>query len=97
GKFLPNKELKMNIFVDTSYVELFFNDGWTVLSSIAFPEEEDTFIFLEMKESHVSTHLIKIKKSIQIETSCKIRSLFLFFSSNVSLLLVVIHFFRKCV
>src|SRR5699024_8352076 len=27
GKFLPNKELKMNIFVDTSSVEIFFNDG----------------------------------------------------------------------
>lgn len=87
----------MNIFVDTSSVEIFFNDGLKVLSSLAFPEKEDIFIFLEMKESHVSTRLFKIEQSIQIETSSKIRSLFLFFSSNVSLLLVVIHFFRKCV
>lgn len=61
SKFLPNKELKMNIFVDTSSVEIFFNDGLKVLSSLAFPEKEDTFIFLEMKESHVSTHLFKIE------------------------------------
>ncbi|WP_411809355.1 GH32 C-terminal domain-containing protein [Aerococcus viridans] len=51
----------MNIFVDTSSVEIFFNDGLKVLSSLAFPEKEDTFIFLEMKESHVSTRLFKIE------------------------------------
>lgn len=61
SKFLPNKELKMNIFVDTSSVEIFFNDGLKVLSSLAFPDKEDTFIFLEMKESHVSTRLFKIE------------------------------------
>ncbi|HJA91122.1 MAG TPA: sucrose-6-phosphate hydrolase [Candidatus Jeotgalibaca merdavium] len=61
SKLLPNKELKMNIFVDTSSVEIFFNDGMKVLSSLTFPEKEDTFIFLEMKESHVSTRLFKIE------------------------------------
>ncbi|GAB2572713.1 sucrose-6-phosphate hydrolase [Gracilibacillus alcaliphilus] len=48
---LPNyRSIKMNIFVDHSSIEIFFNEGYKVLSGLVFPEQEDTNIWIEGSE-----------------------------------------------
>ncbi|WP_429959800.1 sucrose-6-phosphate hydrolase [Enterococcus sp. AZ196] len=47
----PNKAIKMNIFVDFSSIEIFFNDGIKVLSALVFPQENDTYIGLEGRDA----------------------------------------------
>ena len=46
-KLKQNEKMKMNIFVDSSSVEIFVNDGFKVLSLLAFPKENDHTIYLE--------------------------------------------------
>lgn len=60
SKLTANEKIKMNIFVDTSSVEIFFNNGEKVLSSLVFPEKEDTLIFIEMLNANIQSKLFII-------------------------------------
>jgi len=53
--------IKMNIFVDTSSFEIFINDGLRVISGLAFPEKEDTFIFFEAENGYLKNKLWTIQ------------------------------------
>lgn len=48
-----NTDLKLNIFVDHSVVEIYMNDGYRVLTSRVFPSENQTNLFIS-GEKHTS-------------------------------------------
>lgn len=56
-----NEAIEMNIFVDTSSVEIFINKGEKVISLLAFPEKEDTTIFVETEDGQIHSKLFMIK------------------------------------
>lgn len=43
----PENDIRMNIFVDTSSIEIFFNGGIKVISALVFPEKHETNICIE--------------------------------------------------
>lgn len=59
---LINGELKLRVFIDVSSVEVFVNDGETVMTSLIFPKPESQGIELRMIEGESTAYEIDVWK-----------------------------------
>lgn len=57
----PENDIKMNIFVDSSSIEIFFNDGIKVSSTLVFPNKYETTICIEGAEVNYSDKLFLLE------------------------------------